>query len=232
MVLKDFGVLKTVKRLVNQKNLKLVLNKKLRFKEAGFTLVEMTVVMAIIAVIMLLGAFGMQSARKQVGLKAAAKELQSNIRLSANNAISVAPNRNDGSKMPKSWGIEIPCSSSTASYNLVDFHTPTIASPIVMTKSFRTVQLQNGVTIDTRDICGSDNLYLTFNTPFANFSSFEAGNSINSINWLVSDTSKSYSPIITKKTGVLSLKLKNDSPQEAFLKINALTGEASINNNQ
>lgn len=206
-----------VKKIVNYK-------RHFNINDAGFTLVEMTVVMGIIAVISLLGAFAMQGARKQMSLKAAAKELQSNIRFLANNAITVASDLNDSSKSSKAWAIEIG-SGDINSYNIVSYYEEN--GEVTRTSNAQTLDLGNDITINS-----SDTRHLVFSTPFAKFKAVNA----DVITWSDPDSkTKERVPSTDPLTGTInpnvtptvSIQLKN-STSTLNLNISTETGEVSL----
>lgn len=210
---------------------KLHYKKKFSTSEEGFTLVEMTVVMSIIAIIFLFGASSMLSVGGQVRLRDAAKTLQSNIRKMANNSISVSPDTTDPTIPAKLWGISVPCGEGNTSYDIFDYHSPEDTSGVItLTKSSpKTIDLEGGVTISAGGCSG--NVVLLFSAPFARFNAVTN----NDPSWLVDASTKEIYPDPSDLTnGIISeeikIILKDPKENQMTLTINYKTGETSVGN--
>ena len=77
----------------------------------GFTLVEMTVVMAIVAILSLVGVYALITARNDAAVDSATQSTVSAIREAQNKAISVANVPGD-STPPVAWGVFVNSSTS------------------------------------------------------------------------------------------------------------------------
>lgn len=191
-----------------QKNLSCIKNK------GGFTLVEMAVVMSIIAVLFTLMAFGLISAGRQTRLQDAAKTLQSNIRLAANNAISVSPDMEDPTKPAKAWYLEI--NNGASSYSFKDYNGSGSSS--------KTINLESGITVEIEEPASTSKVNLVFSSPFARFTAIEG--EING--WKEEGEAKEVIPQGTTISDDITIKLKDTSGREYKVIINPATGESSI----
>ena len=135
----------------------------------GFTLVEMMVVMAIIALLAVVGIAALMNINSGNVADRATEEIVTTIRESQNKAISVANNPGVGA-IPSAWGVQIdPTTKKIESFVLID-QTPTQTNNKTITKTvYSTIDTSITSVLDNITIgTGGDNTFI-FVTPFGKF---------------------------------------------------------------
>lgn len=129
----------------------------------GFTLVEMTVVMAIVAILSLIGVSALLSARNNATVDNATQEIVSAIREAQNKAVSVesAP---DGT-VPVAWGIQVDSSAKSITPFYISY-----ISPSTFAKNDLPVTTYNplsSITVDDSPVPVT--FFCIYSAPFGNY---------------------------------------------------------------
>lgn len=128
----------------------------IKFGTKGFSLIEMVVAMAIIAIMFAIGAVGLFSARDEYLLDAQAEEMLSMIREAQNNAIAIK--KDSAGHTTKVWGVSF---NSNNSYSITSLYpNPTQLA----THTERTKNLPANMTLASSD--GGLNSRVFFSSPF------------------------------------------------------------------
>jgi len=191
---------------------------------SGFTLVEMVVVMAMIAIIMTIGVTSMISARNQNSVRNASKLLQSAIREAANKSITVSPDKIT-LEPAKAWGIKIPKDTQT-SYSLIDY---TAETQTPNDEAVTTLDSNLIIYVDSPAVTGD--VSLLFSSPFASFKAID-GDLNETKPWEIDEKTRAYIPQGTQVApadGNIKITLEDQARGiKNSILVNYLTGEASV----
>lgn len=172
--------------------------------------------MSIIAILFAIMATSMLSSGGQARLRDATKTVQSDIRMAANNSITVSPDLDDPTKTSKAWSLRIP-GGVTGSYFIEDYYNDTSG------KSSKEIILEGGITISAGQ---SEDLNLVFNTPFAGFKAID---NVISGNWTPDGDAGSIAPPGSHVGGDMTITLRDQEDNSMSISVNNGTGEVSLN---
>jgi len=196
---------------------------------AGFTLIEMMVVMSIIAIMMTLSISSMYNANKQNQVLAAAREFQATVRQAANESITVT--NAIGQTIPaKAWSVAVTDNDTyTGTYNLDSYHQAGDVETS-LTKGSKTVTLQNSIMISVKvgdtDYGNAEVLNLIFSAPFAKFKAVK-GSIGSSSTWGIDTKTKEASNSGTAVAGKATFTFSNGNFSIDVI-TDLETGETSI----
>lgn len=202
-------------------------------REAGFTLIEMMVVMSVTAIIFSLGAFAMMSANRQNQVLAAAREFQSTVRQAANESITVS-NATGTTISAKAWSVAV--TSGAGEYSLDSYYPASVilsgATTASLTKSQQTTNLQGNimmtVSVEGTAYSNDETLNLIFSSPFAKFDGSKGALGTVTV-WDISSSDEATYGGGTSETGKATITFSNgNTALDVKVTVDLETGETSI----